>query len=92
MTDDQRDQLNRFLAERVTQIYIPVGSDHRLLDEAWKDGDNIEWEPPNYMESWADCEPLLDKIEQDKLKWNLDNSTDGGYGCHVWGPPNSGYG
>lgn len=44
------------------------------------------------MESWADCEPLLDKIEQDKLKWNLDNSTDGGYGCHVWGPPNSGYG
>lgn len=42
MTDDQRDQLNRFLAERVTQIYIPVGSDHRLLDEAWKDGDHIQ--------------------------------------------------
>ncbi len=92
MTDDQRERLNRFLAEKVTQIYIPVGSDPRLLEEAWKDGDNIEWEPPNYVESWPDCEPLLDKIERDKWYWSLDNADDGGYGCHAWNHEDYGYG
>ncbi len=37
------------------------------------------------FESLADCEPLLDKIETDGLKWHFDNTTDGGYGCQVWG-------
>ncbi len=73
MTPAQRERLNRFLAEKVTQIYMPVGSDPRLLDEAWKDGENIEWEPPNYVESWADCGQLLNKIERDGWVWCWDS-------------------
>lgn len=92
MTDDQRARLNRFLAERVMGWIVNLYEPDDVLMYVEGDEERLPvdyWEP---LTCWYDCESLLDKIEQDKLKWSLDNSTDGGYGCHVWGPPNSGHG
>lgn len=87
MTDDQRERLNRFLVENVMGW--------RQIETWWvsPEGFNViyvkEYQPVVCL---RDCEPLLDKIEEDKRHYSFDNVTDGGYGCHVWGQPHSGHG
>lgn len=98
MTDNQRERLNRFLAERVMGWKFDLPPPDRFhycrmaktLDApVWISMPGGEWQcglcngSPDFMQ-WADCEPLLDKIERDGLHWSFDNATDGGYGCHVW--------
>lgn len=100
MTDNQRDKLNRFLAEKV--IGIVVGK-IEVLNDRYPYGyrlDNADGTPyaypggglhgwgyqhsedaawfycPKFCTSWADCEPLLDKIERDGWKWDWDNFDD----------------
>ncbi len=90
MTDNQRAQLNRFLAERVmgwvegelngNQVYRSYEGCEMFVN-AW-----------NPCELLRYCEPLLDKIERDKWYWSLDNADDGGYGCHAWNHEDYGYG
>lgn len=83
MTDDQRDKLNRFLAERVLgwkfnqpppdrSYYCRMA---KTLDApVWISMPGGEWQcglcngSPDFGR-WADCEPLLDKIERDGWKW-----------------------
>lgn len=69
MTDDQRAQLNRFLAERVmgwvegelngNQVYRSYEGCEMFVN-AW-----------NPCELLRYCEPLLDKVEQDGWNWEL---------------------
>lgn len=84
MTSEKRDKLNRFLAEKVmgwtiTRYYcFPPG----LPSEA-----NVaHYKLPDFGK-WADCEPLLDKIEQDGWAWKLGTSLyvldGGGYWCQL---------
>lgn len=90
MTDNQRAQLNRFLAERVmgwvegelngNQVYRSYEGCEMFVN-AW-----------NPCELLRYCEPLLDKIGRDKWYWSLDNADDGGYGCHAWNHEDYGYG
>ncbi len=74
MTPQQRDALNRFLAERVMGFQDRTGLEWNAYGNAkpqWKDANNNYYmRIPSYCQSWADCEPLLDKIEQDKYWWD----------------------
>lgn len=56
MTDDQRDKLNRFLAVEVLKVHT---CQYGYIEDV-----------PDFSK-WADCEPLLDKIERDGWKWML---------------------
>ncbi len=96
MTDDQRERLNRFLAERVMGWKLITESDVVCGTETlWVDADEkiryveLNWDPAKRL---ACCEPLLDKIERDKWYWSWDNADDGGYGCHAWNHDDYGYG
>lgn len=89
MTDDQRARLNRFLAERVMEWEVRNGYLFIKGSHVSTDRSSYSYQPSC---SWADCEPLLDKIERDGWKWIFDNVTDGGYGGHVWRLPHSGHG
>jgi len=101
MTDDQCDRLNRFLAEMVLGWKFDQPPPDRsyycrmakTLDApVWISMPGGAWQcglcngSPDFGK-WADCEPLLSKIERDGLHWSVDNVTDGGYGCNVWGQP-----
>lgn len=83
MTDDQCDRLNRFLAERVLGWKFDQPPPDRsyycrmakTLDApVWISLPGGKWKcglcngSPDFGR-WADCEPLLDKIERDGWHW-----------------------
>lgn len=81
MTPSQREHLNRFLAEGVLRWRE---GDHpekhgtgQWMSEydfpVWFTGNGDEFiisDAFNPLENWADCEPLLDKIERDGWEWS----------------------
>lgn len=68
MTDNQRDKLNRFLAERVLGWTVTA---YYCYPPGLSPESNVAHYRLPTFESLADCEPLLNKIERDGWKWML---------------------